>query len=118
MSHPESPSFETSLNELQQIVTRLEDGSIGLEQSLSEFERGVNLLRTCYRILEEAEQKVELLTGFNAQGEPTTEPFDASATYDAAEQKVGRRRATKKSASKKSTDEPADEADSPGKALF
>lgn len=109
MERPEPPAFETSLTELQQIVTRLEDGSLGLEQSLSEFERGVKLLRTCYRILEEAEQKVELLIGFNEQGEPLTEPFDAAATYDAQEQTVGRRRTRKKTA-EPPPEPPADDA--------
>lgn len=92
------PRFEDSLAELQQIVSQLEGGTLGLEQSLGEFERGVKLLRTCYRILEGAEQKIELLTGINAQGEPETVPFDATATYDAKEQAVGRRRASKKTA--------------------
>jgi exodeoxyribonuclease VII small subunit len=96
MTESESPRFETSLAELQQIVARLEDGSIGLEESLAEFERGVGLLRTCYQILEDAKQKIELLVGFNEQGEPQTEPFDATATYDAGEQKVGRRRSARK----------------------
>lgn len=118
MEPAETPRFEASLAELQQIVARLEDGSFGLEQSLAEFERGVKLLRTCYRILEDAEQKVELLVGFNGQGEPVTEPFDASATYDAQEQKVGRRKAARKPSAKKpsDTDVPNDEPDE--KALF
>ncbi len=113
MNSADLPSFESSLTDLQQIVSRLEDGSLGLEQSLAEFERGVKLLRTCYRILENAEQKVELLIGFNEQGTPMTEPFDATATYDAQEQAVGRRRTRKKPASP-----PPDAADDSAGALF
>lgn len=116
---PSEPSpFETSLTDLQQIVARLEDGSLGLEQSLSEFERGVKLLRTCYRILEDAEQKVELLIGFNEQGDAVTEPFDATATYDAGEQKVGRRRSTKKAAAKPPPEVPPLGEDPDGGVLF
>lgn len=118
MHSSDSPSFETSLTDLQQIVTRLEDGSLGLEQSLSEFERGVKLLRTCYRILEDAEQKVELLVGFNEQGEPVTEPFDATATYDAQEQKVGRRRSAKKATPKPPPEPTPSMDDSDGGVLF
>lgn len=113
---PAEPSFETSLAELQQIVTQLEAGALGLEQSLGEFERGVKLLRTCYRFLEDAEQKIELLVGFNEQGEPVTEPFDAAATYDAKEQSVGRRRSSRKTAPKSAPPKP--DSDEDGSALF
>lgn len=98
---PSTPAnFESSLAELQQIVAQLEGGALGLDASLVEFERGVKLLRACYSILESAEQKIELLVGFNERGEPLTEPFDATATFDAQEKTVGRRRSTKKSTPK------------------
>lgn len=113
---PAGPSFETSLAELQQIVAQLETGALGLEQSLCEFERGVKLLRTCYRFLEDAEQKIELLVGFNEQGEPETEPFDAAATYDAKEQAVGRRRSSRKPSVKPAPEKP--DADADTSALF
>lgn len=114
IEEPDRPSFETSLAELQQIVAQLEAGTLGLEQSLCEFERGVKLLRTCYRFLEDAEQKIELLVGFNEQGEPVTEPFDAAATYDAKEQAVGRRRASRKAAPKPPPEKPDPDADAAG----
>jgi exodeoxyribonuclease VII small subunit len=98
MDESETPNFDASIAELQRIVSNLESGSIGLEQSLADFERGVKLLRTCYGILENAEQKIEILIGLNEQGEPVTEPFDGSASYDPNSQKVGRRRSGKKPA--------------------
>src|SRR5262245_24358749 len=70
METNDSPNFESSLAELQQIVAQLEGGTLGLDESLAEFERGVKLLRTCYQMLETAEQKIELLVGFNEKGEP------------------------------------------------
>ena len=88
-------SFEGSLAELQQIVHDLEEGNLGLEPSLSRFEEGIRLLRSCYRILEQAEQKIEILTGADASGNPVTESFDAAATFEGAEKpakKPGRRR--------------------------
>ena len=90
-----SPTFEGALAELQQIVHDLEEGELGLETSLSRFEEGIRLLRSCYRILEEAEQKIEILTGMDAEGNAVTEPFDASATFERSEKpakKPGRRR--------------------------
>jgi exodeoxyribonuclease VII small subunit len=102
-------TFECSLALLQQIVHELEDGNLGLETSLSRFEDGIRLLRSCYRILEEAEQKIEVLTGVDAAGNVVTEPFDAKATFEGGEKpakKPGRRRAPAKPEAN-SDDEPA-----------
>ena len=85
-------SFEASLTQLQKIVAELEDGKISLEESLQRFERGVGLLRSCYQILEQAEQKIEILTGFDANGNPLTAPFDASATVGQPDQAAGKRK--------------------------
>lgn len=89
-STSESPdsvvSFEDSLGELQMIVTELEDGAIGLETSLARFERGIQLLRTCYAVLEAAEARVEILTKFQGES-PVIESFEATATYEVAREK-------------------------------
>jgi exodeoxyribonuclease VII small subunit len=93
------PTFEASLAQLQQIVNDLEEGHLGLETSLARFEEGIRLLRSCYTILEAAEQKIEILAGLNEAGEPVTEPFDASATFEGDEKparKPGRRRSAAK----------------------
>lgn len=76
--------FEDSLGELQQIVARLEDGSLHLEESMLQFEQGVGLLRQCYQVLESAEQRIEILTGADREGNPKTAPFDGSATFDSS----------------------------------
>lgn len=55
-------NFEKALEELEQLVTRLEEGDLSLEESLKEFERGVKLTRDCQVELKEAEQKVRILT--------------------------------------------------------
>ena len=65
--------FEDSLVELEQLVERMEQGDITLEESLKSFERGVTLTRTCQKALQEAEQKVQLLLEKN--GHQTLEPF-------------------------------------------
>lgn len=89
----ELPSFEQSLTELEAITRELEEGSCGLDESLRKFEQGVGLLRRCYGLLDAAERKIALLTGFDGDGNPVLEPFDASATVEqgtAGRRKVGR----------------------------
>ena len=53
--------FEASLQELEVLVERMEQGDLSLEQSLKDFERGVALTRACQQALQEAEQKVQIL---------------------------------------------------------
>jgi len=81
----ESPqTFENSLGELQRIVSQLEHGQLGLEDSMQQFERGIQLIRACSKQLESAEQRIEVLTGTRADGSPVTQPFDAAATVEDA----------------------------------
>ena len=68
---PETPNFESSLQELETLVEKMEQGDLSLEDSLSHFERGVQLSRTCQQALKEAEQKVEILMQKNGQDETT-----------------------------------------------
>ena len=49
-----------------------------------QFEQGVGLLRQCYQVLEAAEQRIEILTGADREGNPRTAPFDGSATFDSS----------------------------------
>ncbi|MFK7778709.1 MAG: exodeoxyribonuclease VII small subunit [Gimesia sp.] len=101
-ANSEAPLFEESLTELQDIVNTLEDGAAGLEASMEQFERGVKLLRSCYQSLESAEQKIEILTRVDADGNPVLEDFDATASIDTkGPAKTGRR----KSSSKKNDEE-------------
>ena len=63
MGNPEneSPSFDSALAQLQQVVKSLEGGELSLEESLKAFEKGVALSRACQALLAAADQKVELL---------------------------------------------------------
>ncbi len=54
-------TFEASLNELERIVTQLEEGDLPLEESLKLFETGVRLSRECRERLTNAERKIEVL---------------------------------------------------------
>ena len=58
--------FEAAIAELETIVKKLEEGDLALEQSLSLYERGVQLSRFCHSRLEEAERRIEIL---NERGE-------------------------------------------------
>lgn len=53
--------YEAAVKELEQLVERLEQGDISLEESLALYERGVLLTRDCQQSLQEAEQKVQML---------------------------------------------------------
>ena len=54
-------NFEKSLEELEDLVDRMEQGDSSLEDSLKDFERGIELTRNCQIALTEAEQKVQVL---------------------------------------------------------
>lgn len=70
------PSFEESLERLEQIVQQLEQGRLGLSDSLERYEEGVRHLKQCYRALETAERKIELLASIDAAGNPVTQAYD------------------------------------------
>lgn len=55
-------NFEQSLQSLEEIVHKLEEGELSLEDSLHAFEQGVKLARQCQKTLNEAELKVEKIT--------------------------------------------------------
>ncbi len=55
-------SFEKSLSELEQIVGKLENGDLPLEESLDLFEKGIKLSRECRVRLTNAERRIEILT--------------------------------------------------------
>lgn len=67
--------FESAYKELETIVERMERGEQNLEKSLSDFERGVALMKHCHNVLKDAEQKVDILVKDN-DGLFSTEPFE------------------------------------------
>ena len=56
------PDLESALKELETLVERMEEGESSLEDSLKDFERGIELARQCQQALKTAEQKVQQLT--------------------------------------------------------
>ncbi len=67
-------SFEQSLADLESLVSTMETGELSLDESLGAFEEGVKLTRQCQNMLDEAEQKVHILTEKN--GELISTTFD------------------------------------------
>lgn len=55
-------SFEEAIKRLEEIVGGLESQSVDLDRSIELFEEGVGLVRKCTKMLDEAEQKVKILT--------------------------------------------------------
>ncbi|MBA2650023.1 MAG: exodeoxyribonuclease VII small subunit [Legionella sp.] len=54
--------FEQAMIDLEEIVRLLEKGELTLDNSLQQFEKGISLARRCQDILNQAEQKIEILT--------------------------------------------------------
>jgi len=87
----DEPAFEACLGALQEIVRALEEGRLGLDESIACFERGVSLLRCCYQALERAEERIEILTGFDDAGNPLMRAFDGAATLGPSQAAPGKR---------------------------
>ncbi len=74
------PDFESSLAELDAVVTRMERGDLALEEALGLYERGVELARACHARLEDAERRIEVLTERgDVRPAPSTLTTDADA---------------------------------------
>jgi exodeoxyribonuclease VII small subunit len=73
-TNDKQPDFEKSLEELESLVEQLESGDLSLDQSLSQFKRGVELTRHCQGVLDEAQQLVQKL--MDTDDESSAVPFD------------------------------------------
>lgn len=72
------PDFECSLGRLEEIVKKLENANLSLDEAMKLFEEGVQLSRDCQKHLEQAEGKVEILLK-KAGGEMAAQAFDPEA---------------------------------------
>ena len=54
-------SFEQALSQLTGLVEKLESGELPLEESVASFEQGVKLSRRCEALLDQAEQRLQVL---------------------------------------------------------
>lgn len=70
------PTFEENMQRLEQIVRAMERGEVPLEESLKLFQEGTELVRTCGKLLDEAQLQVKKIA-VAEDGSPVEVPFDA-----------------------------------------
>lgn len=87
----EDVPLEAAMSELSEIVARMESGQATLDESLAQFERGMQLLRSCHQKLDAASQKIEILTRMSADAVESA-PFDARATLQKENSVADKRR--------------------------
>lgn len=71
----EKLSFEQNLQRLEQIVRAMEKGDVPLDESMKLFQEGTELVRSCSKLLDEAQLKVNMILA-DAQGQPVQEAFN------------------------------------------
>ena len=70
------PTLEASFTEVEQLINSMEQGELNLEKSLTQFERGMTLIKHCQKILAETEQKVKILMQSDAS--ETLTPYEVT----------------------------------------
>ncbi len=84
-SPPAELSFEQAMARLDELVGNLEQQQLPLENMVSSYEEGMQLLKLCRQRIETARQRVERINSLlDAGGEPTLEPFEPAAEEPAA----------------------------------
>jgi len=73
--------FEAALGRLEEIVKKLEDGEMPLEESLKLFEEGVKLSRLCDQKLQAAERRIEILMK-DQEGKVKALPFEPKSAAE------------------------------------
>lgn len=71
-----SKSFEENMEDLEKIVSELENGDLNLDDSVAKFEEGIKISKECNKILEEAEKKITIL--LNKDGEIEEDNFEGN----------------------------------------
>ena len=71
-------TFEENMIRLEQIVRAMERGDVALEESLKMFQKGTELVRSCGKLLDEAELQVKKVMA-GADGRPVEEDFPHDA---------------------------------------
>lgn len=74
----EEETFESMLQQLEDTVRKLEQGNLGLQDSLEAYQLGIDRLKRCHKILSEAELKIEMLSSVDEDGKPVTRSVEVS----------------------------------------
>lgn len=76
MPKKKEPNFEDAILRLEEIISQLDSGEAPLEEALTLFEEGAKLLGNCTKLLDQAQEKIALLTPDPETQEPVEQPFD------------------------------------------
>jgi exodeoxyribonuclease VII small subunit len=88
-------SFEASMLELEQIVRKLESGSLPLEDMLADYAKAVETIQSCHNQLESARRRIAQLQSVKKDGTAVVKPWDDTApTLPDASEAPSRRRST------------------------
>jgi exodeoxyribonuclease VII small subunit len=68
-------NFEEAIQELEKILAEIESGNVGLEESLSRYERGTFLIQHCRGVLAQAEKQIDVISK-SSDGSLTTAPME------------------------------------------
>ncbi len=78
-------TFEVALKQVEATVDKLENQDLGLEEALDAYEAGIQALKFCQLQLQAAQQRIAKLSGFDADGNPLTEPLEDRPTLPESE---------------------------------
>lgn len=118
-SSPRPRRFESALDEIELIVMNLERGELDLGESLAQYQKGIETLKECHQLLSDAERRITLLSGFDADGNPVSASFDESEmTLDEKQAKRGSRRTADRKPRRPPIDDQGDESDAASPGLF
>lgn len=81
------PTFEEAMEQLEAIVSAIESGEIGLEESIGKYAEGIDLIKHCRGVLDAAEKKIQLLT--KAEGDALAPAGELPEDEPAAESGEG-----------------------------
>ncbi|MFH1419090.1 MAG: exodeoxyribonuclease VII small subunit [Planctomycetota bacterium] len=76
----EKLSFEKAMVRLEKIVSSIEEGKVGLEDSITQCEEGMSLIRQCRQVLAESELKIQRLQADGPSGVEATDAKDLPGT--------------------------------------
>ena len=72
----EKLSFEKAMARLEEIVKSIEQGKVGLEESIKQFGEGMALIQRCRSVLADAEMKIQALQASGKDGVEASEKTD------------------------------------------
>jgi len=111
--------FETALEEIERIVANLEQGQLDLGESLDQYQKGIQTLKECHHLLGEAERRITLLSGFDADGNPIRTSFEeADMTLNEKQSQRGSRRTAERPSTRLSDHNDGDNDDVGNLGLF